>query len=602
MHGRVSHSGTVRPESLFHRLGKQHAVIRWSDDSIFEKPLASNITKRLRKIYRHLQSSADTRERHPLASEWFLDNYHVLIEAAAVSRESLVSDLYQQLPDVDGASHDGTPRVFLLACELIGANELRIDEQVLRSSLSVYQEHAPLTVAEIWALPIMLRLILLSAGASSMAKLLPAQISPNGDMLSHCPHFDMDEETIISRVIRALRLLAAIDWNAFFDAVSRLEAELTKDPAGVYGKMDFRTRDRYRKVIEELARHTRASEIDVARYVLSTAGRAPPSDRRRGHIGYYLVDRGRDKIEPALAFRPRGAERVRRWIRKHATVCYLSCIALAVSAFMAAPLWLLARDQPPLVIWLILALLALVPAWSLGMGLVQWLVTRVFPPDLLPRMDFSKGIADEARTIVAVPALLDNTQVTEQLLHDLEVRYLGNPDPNLSFVLLSDFVDAPKKVMPQDKALLDLAETRIKVLNHRYANAGRDIFFLLHRERRWSEGEKVWKGWERKRGKIVEFNRWILGEDRAAFKWRFGDTDELHGTRFVITLDADTMLPKGAAQALAGIMAHPLNAAEFDPQTKRVIAGYTVVQPRVEIDPASEESSAFTRIVAGDIG
>ncbi|MCK5363092.1 MAG: hypothetical protein KAR22_09000, partial [Gammaproteobacteria bacterium] len=148
MHGRVSHSGTARPESRFRRLGKQHADIRWGDDSIFEKPLAWDITKRLRKIYRQLQASGDTRERHPLASEWFLDNYHVLIEAAAVSSESLVSDLYEHLPDVDDASRDGTPRVFFLACELIVASELRIDEQMLRSSLSAYQEHAPLTVAE----------------------------------------------------------------------------------------------------------------------------------------------------------------------------------------------------------------------------------------------------------------------------------------------------------------------------------------------------------------------------------------------------------------------------------------------------------------------
>ena len=236
------------------------------------------------------------------------------------------------------------------------------------------------------------------------------------------------------------------------------------------------------------------------------------------------------------------------------------------------------------------------------MGLVQWLVTRIFPPELLPRMDFSKGIADDARTVVAVPAMLDNAEVTRRLIHDLEVRYLSNPDPNLSFVLLSDFVDAAEKEMPHDEARLKLAETRIKALNRRYADAGRDTFYLLHRERRWSEGEKIWIGWERKRGKIVEFNHWILGDDRMSFKWHVGKTRELRGTRFVITLDADTMLPKGAAQALAGIMAHPLNAAEFDPKTKRVIAGYTVVQPRVEIDPASEESSAFTRIVAGDIG
>jgi len=602
MPGRVSHLGTTRPATVFRRLGKRHAGISWGSDSIFKKPLASDITKRLRNVYRHLQAGGDTDDRHSLANEWFLDNYHVLTAAAAVSRECLVADLYEHLPDVGDASHDGMPRVFLFACELIAASELRIDEQVLRRALSAYQEHAPLTVAEIWALPIMLRLILLSTCLSSMARLLPEQFSPNDDVLQGCVHFDMAEETIISRAIHSLHLLAAIDWNAFFDSVSRLETELTMDPAGVYAKMDFRTRDRYRKVIEALAWQTGDTEIDTARKVLTTADRAAPTDVRRRHIGYYLIDRGRSEIERALGFRPRGAERMRRLIRKHATGWYLSCIALAVSVFMFTPLWLLARDKPPLVTWLVLALLALVPAWSLGMELVQWLVMRIFPPDLLPRMDFSKGIADEARTVVAVPAMLDNAEVTKQLISDLEVRYLSNPDPNLSFVLLSDFLDAPEKEMPQDQALLELAKARIMALNHRYASADRDTFYLLHRERLWSEDEKIWIGWERKRGKIVEFNRWILGDDRTSFKWYFGSTHKLKGTRFVITLDADTKLPKGAAQALAGIMAHPLNQAEFDPQTKRVIAGYTVVQPRVEIDPASEESSTFTRIVAGDIG
>lgn len=319
MPGQASHSVSTRPESLFRRLGKQHAGISFSGDSIFKRPLTSDLTKRLRTIYRRLQTSDDTRERHPMASEWFLDNYHVLIEAAAVSRESLVSDLYEHLPDVGDGSQDATPRVFRLACELIVASELRIDEQWLRDSLSEYQEHAPLTVAEIWALPIMLRLILLNAGASSMARLLPAQSHSSDDVLPHCPRFDMDEETMMARVVRALRLLAAVDWNAFFDSVSRLEAELTKDPAGVYAHMDFRTRDTYRKVIEGLAWHTGRTEIDVAGTVLTTAGRAPASDRRRRHIGFYLLDRGREEIERALGFRPQGAERRRRSIRRHAT-------------------------------------------------------------------------------------------------------------------------------------------------------------------------------------------------------------------------------------------------------------------------------------------
>jgi len=601
MSGAFSHSLAADPRPGFQQLGEQQAGIRWNKASIFSRPLASRITKRLHKIYQGLQVNADIHARHTLACEWFLDNYHVLINAASDSSESLVSGFYERLPQLDDGAHPGTPRVFLLACELTVAGDLNIDEQSLRSCLSAYQQQAPLTVAEIWALPIMLRLILLNTGLNSMLRLLPETSAPD-DLLPHCPCFEMGEDTVIARVIRTLRVLAALDWNAFFDSVSRLESELARDPAGIYAAMDFRTRDRYRKVIEDLAWHTGGNELDVARQVLSIAGRAPAADSRLAHIGYYLIDRGKTEIEHAIGYRARGAQRLRRWIRRNATATYLSAITLGIAAFMIAPLWLLADAAPSLTIWLALSVLALIPASSLGIGMVQWLVTRSFPPTLLPRMDFSKGIPDKARTTVIVPALLDNTRVTEQLIYDLEVRYLANPDLSLSFVLLSDFTDAPEQEMPSDQALLNLAEIRIQALNRRYGAGDRDRFYLLHRERRWSKGENVWKGWERKRGKIAEFNGWLLDPSQESFKWQVGNTTELQGTRFVITLDADTLLPKGAAQALAGIMAHPLNAAEFDPNTQRVVAGYTVIQPRVEIDPASEESSAFSQIVAGDIG
>jgi cyclic beta-1,2-glucan synthetase len=600
--GRARDSETARPESLFRRLGKQHAHTWISGISIFDKPLASETLKRLRQIHRLLQNSDHAREQHPAASEWFLDNYYLVMNATAICRESLVSDFYKRLPDIADASEDGTPRIFLLACELLAAGELQLDEQVLRRLLRAYQTHAPLTVAEIWALPIMLRLILLGTVVSSMAGLLEDQLSATGDVVPHCPRLELEAETTISRSIRALHLLATVDWNAFFDGVSRLEAELARDPAGVYARMDFRTRDHYRKVVEELAWRTGRDEADVARYLVATAQRAPPADGRRRHIGHYLIDRGRGEIERRLGFRPARAERVRRSIRRHATAWYLSSIALAVSVFMTAPLWLLARDPPPLATSLLLVFLVLVPAWSFAIALVQWLITRIFAPQILPRMDFSKGISRAAKTAVAVPALLVDADVIKQLIHDLEVRYLSNPDPNLCFALLTDFVDASEKEVPRDKELLALAEAGIEALNHVYAKGPRDTFYLLHRERQWSEGEEIWKGWERKRGKIIEFNRWILGDGHTSFAWHVGNTRELQGIRFVITLDADTMLPKGAAADLAGIMAHPLNAAEFDPQSSRVVAGYTVVQPRVEIDPASQESSAFTRIVAGDIG
>ena len=300
MHGRVNHSRTARPESLFRRLGKQHADIRRSDDSIFRSPLASDITKRLRRIYRHLLTSETIRELQPLASEWFLDNYHVLLDAAAVSHEGLVPDFYERLPDVADAPRDGTPRVFLLARELLVASELRIDEAdaaqlpVCISTIRATHGGGNLGTADHAA-----------SGSPQRRRIVHGETPagralPDDDVLAGCAQPDMDEETTISRVIRALSLIADINWNAFFDSVSRLEAELTQDPAGIYAKMDFRTRDRYRKIVEELAWHTGSAEIDVARDVLTTAARAPSSDERRRHIGYYLIDRGRDQSSSAL--------------------------------------------------------------------------------------------------------------------------------------------------------------------------------------------------------------------------------------------------------------------------------------------------------------
>ncbi|MGB5488989.1 MAG: glucoamylase family protein [Lysobacterales bacterium] len=576
--------------------------ISWGDDTILKKLLLVEISKRLQKIYDQLQPAPHDEERLALARELFLDNFNVLTHAAVVCQEFLVEALYRRLPVAAGSSHDGLPRIALLACALINTSELQLDEKVMRGALSDYQEYAALTVAEIWALPIMLRRLLLSECISAMAKLLPDESLEDHATLSRFIDLEMPAESVISRSINALRLLDTIDWKDFFDAVSKLEAELALDPAGVYAAMDFPTRDRYRKVVEGIAWQLGRTESEIAGEVLAAAHSAPPTDVRRRHIGYYLIDRGLGEFEQGLGFRPCTTERIRRLIRRHATGFYLSGFAVSMGIFMLPPFLLLVRDNPPLATWCLLIFLALMPASNLGVELLHWLVTRMFHPERLPRMDFSKGITHDAKTIVAVPAMLDNAPLTTQLVEDLEVRYLSNPDPGLSFVLLTDFLDAPAKESPADKQLLKQAEVAIHDLNQTYADSERDKFYLLHRERLWSEGEQTWKGWERKRGKIVEFNRWLTGDENTSFRWQFGRTQALQGTRFVITLDADTKMPKGAARALASIMAHPLNTAEFDPQNQRVIAGYTVIQPRVEIDPASEESSEFTRIVSGDIG
>ncbi len=190
------------------------------------------------------------------------------------------------------------------------------------------------------------------------------------------------------------------------------------------------------------------------------------------------------------------------------------------------------------------------------------------------------------------------------LIDQLERHYLSNatvvPSPNLRFALLTDFADAPEEQMPEDEALLAHAQAGIEELNRSYGSSA--SFCLLHRSRRWNPKEDTWMGWERKRGKFMEFNRLILGDHDTTYTTQIGDVQALQGSRYVVTLDADTVMPQDSTPRLIATLAHPLNRAEFDEETGRVIAGYTVLQPRTEVKPTSVNVTLFTRVFAGDAG
>jgi hypothetical protein len=192
-------------------------------------------------------------------------------------------------------------------------------------------------------------------------------------------------------------------------------------------------------------------------------------------------------------------------------------------------------------------------------------------------MDFSEGLPPGNRTMVVVPALLENAAEIDHLLQEMELRYLSNPDPQLTYALLTDFGDAPAQNMPEDESLLGLARAGIEDLNKKYAQ--RRPFYLFHRQREWNASEGVWMGWERKRGKLAEFNCLLLGRGETAYTTQVGDASSINDIKYVITLDADTSLPQDSANRLIATLAHPLNQAEFAPDGRSVVAGYTVLQP-----------------------
>ncbi|MEW6401113.1 MAG: glucoamylase family protein [Chloroflexota bacterium] len=558
----------------------------------------------LQSAYRHFDKSSRAEVPESRAAEWMLDNYYIVEQALRQINQNIPWDFYQRLPKVRVNGSEAT-RIQVVTAGLTRAEESNLTLDQIRNFIQVFQSVTPLSIGELWTLAPMLRLSVIETLADALSRLTPLHLPPASfpDLRPAAAPERPDQpsladENIAINSILSLRMLATQDWQAFFEEASIVESILREDPADVYIRMDFDSRNRYRNVIEELGRGAQMPEVDVARQAirLAQSGERP----RTQHVGYYLVSRGKPMLERRLDYRPVRENILRYWMANHALTFYLGSITVLTLLISALAIWYaLIAGGTALQITLTL-ILAFLPALAASVDLVNWLVIQIVPPRILPRLDFKDGIPEESSTMVVIPSLLKNESELESLLGQLENHFLGNTDPCIRFALLTDFVDAKEKERPGEAQLIEQASTGIRQLNERYQDEGYQPFHLFHRERVWNPSEGAWMGWERKRGKLTEFNRLLRGEAVTSFVAQIGDLENLPTIRYVVTLDADTVLPRDSVQRLAGILAHPLNQAEFDPETGVLVDGYTVLQPRVQVRPEVTNRSLFTRVYSGD--
>lgn len=413
------------------------------------------------------------------------------------------------------------------------------------------------------------------------------------------------DQVSVSHCLASLRFLSAMDWKEFVESMSRVEATLRTDPADVYSRMDFATRDRYRHAVEFLARRCQLSETAVAQRAIELAAdgnRRMGNNDRTAHVGYYLIDKGQRTLERLLSVRMPASMALERAIRRFPLVFYLGGAFFLTG--LATVLFLQQAQARDVHGWrlLFLAVPVVLCASQVALAVMNWLSTLLVKPLLLPRLDFSKGIPADSRTMVVVPTMLASLAGVGRLIEALEIHHLANRDPRLHFALLTDFRDAPAETMLGDTALLQRARKGIEDLNRKYRADGPDLFFLLHRSRRWNAGEKVWMGYERKRGKLIQFNSLLRGECDGCFSDVIGPLAVLPQIQYVITLDTDTQLPRDAARELISTMAHPLNHPTFDAARGIVSEGYGILQPRVGVSLPSARRSWFVRLFAGEAG
>jgi cyclic beta-1,2-glucan synthetase len=593
--------GWLYREEEVQALARDHAS-RTGSPGLSGRPIRRHIRRLdafLGEVEDVLRKGGRGTSRSP-AREWLLDNRHLILEALLQLRQDLSREFVRFLPPIRDPSGVSTPRILELARRLVLADGAHVDLDRLRGVLRTYQGECPLTMGELWAFPLLLRLALLEEAARvggtvaglDVPEFLRRPAADEGGKL--------EEEETVAGAIRSLREVAREDWKRFFEAVSRVEDLLRKgDPAGIYSRMDFETRDRYRKRVEVMARTSGRDEEDVVRIALEQAGR-PGSGSPESHVGRVLLGSGRDELERALGCRVPWGARLRRLLGSVAFPLYAGCVWMLGLLIVLALLLPVIRQGAPLQL-LVGVIIALIPALTVAVSVVNRAVPRFVPPRVLPKLSLAGGIPPEWRTAVAVPSLLGRAEEVDTLLAQLEVNFLGNRDRNLTFVLLSDFADASEARVPGEEELLERARKGIRDLNQRHGGSNAPPFLLLHRDRRWNPVEERWMGWERKRGKLVEFNGLLLEGNQEPFPWVEGDLERLEGVRFVLTLDADTFLPQGAARRLVGALAHPLNRPRFD-ERGRVTEGYTVLQPRVEILPDEGHRTLFSRVFEADRG
>ena len=430
------------------------------------------------------------------------------------------------------------------------------------------------------------------------------------------------DQVSISNTIGSLRFLSAMDWREFVESMSLVEQVLHRDASAAYPAMDFSTRDRYRQVIDRLAKrcphfssNLAQTEIDVAQTAieLSQAGAGEKfasqsgGPNPRAHVGYYLIDEGLPILEVALCVPLSVIERLRRGMCRVPLSLYLGSMAVLSVIFSAAILIPQYRGDVTGWQFALLACAVVLAVGQLASALVNWLVTLLLTPQLLPRMDYTHGLPLDQRTLVVIPTMLGNEKSIADLLEALEVQFLGNRDSYLHFALLTDFSDAATETLAADDHLLALASSGIEQLNHKYQSAEdegfvNERFFLFHRPRRWSRTEKVWMGYERKRGKLTELNNALRGAGWDRFCALIGNVESLSNTRYIITLDTDTQLPRDAARQFVAAMAHPLNRARYDKTSRLVVGGYGILQPRMAASLSGANRSRYAQLCGSEPG
>ena len=565
-------------------------TIAWLPGQVEIRPLES----RCQKLIRSFEPLLEVIQRP--AEKTVCDDMRALHENVFLLRAELgeTCETFKQphkLPQVRTSKGAVAPRVAAIAEGYLVAVACQFTVESFSEYIQSFQDITVLNMSELWMLIPALNMVLLE------------QIARRGRRVQQDPAGSYG----VQETVRSLREIRQTNWKLVIEPLIRFDRILREDPAGAYAQMDYDSRDLYRHKLVKLADHSDCSEMEVAQAALALARDAqkhpdddPRITLRRSHVGTYLLAEGTSRLERRIDFHPSFAERVHAFLHRHPDEFYLPGIAVLTLLMVFGVVLALTDASTSLGLVLLSLPAVLLPSSQSAVQIMNYVVTLLLSAEILPKLDFSEGLPNDCVTLVAIPTLLLNEKQVHKLADDLEVRFLGNRDPNLHFGLITDLPDSPEKP-PADNYLVDVAAELIRGLNAKYTGKDSGSFFLLHRHPVYNPRERLWMGWERKRGKLMDLNNLLRG-GFDSFPVKIGNLSILSSVRYVITLDSDTELPRGSGLRMVGAMAHPLNQAIIDPERGVVVSGYGILQPRVGVSVQSSARSRLASIYSGQTG
>lgn len=640
-----------------------------------QRKLIRSLNKSYEEIissYEYISKVLEGKRELVPAAEWLLDNFYLIEKEYKDIKYTISRNYFGNLPVIDKGIMKGYPRIYSIAAEIISRIDGRISEDEIETFISAYQRDTILLTAELWALPVMLRIAIIQninkvvkrivfsvkeklKGekiaeriieavnsksiedelknihindfneylAERLLKVLRDSGIENSDVYSWIDENVQKEETSVDRIanlehqkqaeyqvsigncITGIKEIHSFDWKANFQRLSYVEHILSEDPAQIYKNMDFESKDYYRHMIEKISKISDMPESFVARKALKCANKSKANDKceYKEHIGYYLIDDGISELKTELGCKGNMLERFKSSGKKKSVNIYISTIIITTILLdiIACVLSINSDSSPEFWKYIIIAICALIPLSEIVISFTNWSISHIVEPRFIPKMEFNFKIPDKFRTIVAIPAILNDVKKVHELISDMEVYYLGNQEKNIYFALLGDFKDSIMENEQGDKLIIDAALNDIKALNKNYSH-GEDIFYFFSRYRKYNKKQDKWMGWERKRGKLMEFNLLLRGSKDTSYDMISGDIDKLQNTKYVITLDADTQLPRNSAKRLIGAMAHILNRPYVDKKSKKVLRGHGLMQPRISVGTVNANKTFFSRLFSGETG